>query len=603
MKKIKQVFSTEIFLIKLAFKADSRSTAIFMLLTCFQYTIPLLSAWIWSELIDQFIGIYNADFISVAVWLYLGIYLILQLLVSLFRGLSDILFHKVKNQTTYLLDRSIMEKVAEVDVAFFDDPKNHDALTAAQESGTYISGSVSTAIYYVIQIITLISALIMFLSKNWVVGMIYLCTYIPGVILSFNQKKKMDDFSMAKIPYEREKSYYKFILTGEYFAKELRLYNLVDRYKKKYNDLWNKLRREREKLFCRGALFLLIATLLTYVGLVFIIVFSVRSVILGSMTLGTLVLFISLSGEAGCRLKETLDGISFFSETITPRVERYTDFLKYENQFKYSGTNSVRKCPTIEFKNICFKYPGNDDYTIHNLNFKIDSGKKIALIGVNGAGKSTIVKLLLRFYEPESGQILIDGEDIHNYSHEALNSIFGVCFQSVSKYSLTLKENLALSNIHRSEDRDALLSAAEAAGADIIINMLPNGLDSDMTRNFNDQGEELSGGQWQKIALTRAFFRDAGVVILDEPSSALDPEAEDHIFASFKKLCKDRSGILISHRLSSVMMVDEIVIIENGTVIESGTHHDLIEMNGRYAELYHMQAEKYVGGTCNENSD
>ena len=300
-------------------------------------------------------------------------------------------------------------------------------------------------------------------------------------------------------------------------------------------------------------------------------------------------------------MNETLEGISFISETVSPRVERYKEFLEYKNTIKYNRKNTIRRCPTIEFKNVYFKYPGNDHYTISDLSFKIESGKKIALIGINGAGKTTIIKLLLRFYELDRGQILIDGEDIHNYSLEALNSIFGVCFQNVSKYSLTLRENLALSNITRIDDQEALLLAAEAAGADKIIETLPYGLDTDMTRNFNNEGAELSGGQWQKVALTRTFFRDSGVVILDEPSAALDPVAEDHIFSSFKNLCKDRSGILISHRLSSVMLVDEIILLENGTVIEKGTHHGLINKNGRYADLYRMQSEKYVGGGSSDS--
>lgn len=228
------------------------------------------------------------------------------------------------------------------------------------------------------------------------------------------------------------------------------------------------------------------------------------------------------------------------------------------------------------------------------MDLKIPSGQKIALVGLNGAGKTTIVNLLLRFYVPQSGQILIDGRDISEYSEKELYGLFGVCFQGVNKYAMTMRENIGISDIGRMNDEADINAAAVAAGADKICAELPDGLDTNLTRRFYDTGSELSGGQWQKVALARAFFRDSRFIILDEPSSALDPEAEDHIFSSFEKLCANKGGILISHRLSSIMMVDEVVLLKNGRVAERGTHRNLMELNGEYAALYRLQAEKYV---------
>ena len=235
-----------------------------------------------------------------------------------------------------------------------------------------------------------------------------------------------------------------------------------------------------------------------------------------------------------------------------------------------------------------------------NLNLKIEGGKKIALIGINGSGKTTLVKLLLRLYEPESGEILIGDKNICSYSTDELHHMFSVCFQNVQSYALSLRENIAISDIDRQMDDEAILSAAKASGADVIIEGTLKGLDSQMTRMFENDGIELSGGQWQKIALSRAFFRDSQFIILDEPSSALDPEAEDDIFSSFHRICKDRSGILISHRLSSIMMVDEIVLLDKGSVLETGTHNELMKKNGKYAEMYRLQAEKYAREMCDE---
>lgn len=287
-------------------------------------------------------------------------------------------------------------------------------------------------------------------------------------------------------------------------------------------------------------------------------------------------------------------------EINVPRIINYISFQKYENIIKNDGTQSIPDRPDIEFRNVSFKYPGNETYTIKNLSFKICGGKKIALIGVNGAGKTTVVKLLLRFYEPESGNIIIGGKDICEYSFEELYHMFGICFQDVQRYSLSLRENIAISDISRLSNDFDIISAASASGADTIYNMLSERLDSQMTRRFDNNGAELSGGQWQKIALARAFFRNAQFIVLDEPSSALDPEAEDYVFSSFGRLCKDKGGILISHRLSSIMMVDEILLLDGGVLIESGTHDELMQKNGKYAEMYKLQAQKYTGGIIDE---
>ena len=232
---------------------------------------------------------------------------------------------------------------------------------------------------------------------------------------------------------------------------------------------------------------------------------------------------------------------------------------------------------------------------IDHLSLKIPAGKKIALIGVNGAGKSTVIKLLLRLYEPQSGQILINGKDVRLYPGDQLHRLFGVCFQNVPQYALTMRENIALSRLDELHDDVRLNAAAQAAGIYNTCSAFQSGMDTNLTRKFDDQGQEMSGGEWQKVGIARAFFRDAPFVILDEPSSALDAQAEDDLFSSFHLLCKERGGILISHRLSAMMLVDEIVLLQSGHVMEQGTHEQLMRQNGEYAKLYRMQAENYVG--------
>ena len=247
----------------------------------------------------------------------------------------------------------------------------------------------------------------------------------------------------------------------------------------------------------------------------------------------------------------------------------------------------------IEFQDVSFRYPGTDNLVLDGLSFRIHNAEKVALVGVNGAGKSTIVKLLLRLYEPDSGRILINGRDVHEYDISSYRKKFAACFQNVVHYSLTCAENIALSDMARLNDNEAIRKAAKASGLGGIHEGGKEKLATPLTRRFSNEGVELSGGQWQKVGIARAFFRDVPFVLLDEPSSALDPKAEDEIFSSFAALCGDKSGIIISHRLSSVMLVDTILFLENGKIKESGTHEELMRLGGTYAKMYAMQAEKY----------
>ena len=376
-------------------------------------------------------------------------------------------------------------------------------------------------------------------------------------------------------------------------AKDVRLYNLTEYFKDKYNSLWISIREKRYKVFKKGAVRSFAVSLLTTAGMIGIIIYCVYSVLNDAMTLGEMSLYISLALAAGSSFSLMLNQVIGHLQYCVPEVNRFLEFLQYDNTIEYGSEKNVPERPIIEFRNVSFRYPASEEYALNNVSFSLEFGEKLALLGINGSGKTTLIKLLLRFYKPESGEILINGVNIWDYSKEAYSKIFGTCFQEINKYALSLRENIALSRMEEKDDEERIRFAASASGADRIACSLDAGYDTDMTRSFNDNGVELSGGQWQKVAISRAFFSNSPVIILDEPSSALDPEAEDEIFRSFKKLCEDKSGILISHRLSSSILVDKIILLENGKLIESGTHNELVEKNGRYAELYRKQADKY----------
>lgn len=598
--KIKRTVSAEWFLIKTMFQTAPALGALYWIVVSVDYSIPLINIWLWKQILDMLVQIQQSKNLVNSLWLALGVYLFLQILSALLKKVISITFSAVSRRASRELDGRIMQKIAETEFSYFDNPDNRDTVSAVQNSGIYVTGNMPWAISTLIQVIAFVAGLTMFLSYNWFFGILFIITYIPGAVFSYRYNKKVDEWSLDEIPETRRKDYYKSLLTQGYAAKEIRLYNLASHYKDKYNELWAKIRKEREKLFIDGTVQIFLSSLVTYIGIVVVICCSVYAVMRGEMLIGTLALYVGLAQSTGENFKHILSDLLCQVEIDVPRINMVRDFLDEDHEIVGKAQYDADDCPMIEFRDVSFRYPGNDDLTLNKLSFQINSGKKVALVGVNGAGKTTVVKLLLRFYKPTSGYILINGRDIQEYEAGELYKIISPCFQTVSRYALTVRENIALSDVSRSSEIGEILSAAQASGADQFIRSLSDGYETELTRQFSENGAELSGGQWQKIALARAFFKKSKFVILDEPSSALDPEAEDYIFSSFYSLCKDKGGVLISHRLSSIMLVDEILVMENGRIIESGTHNELMERHGRYAEMYRLQASKYTRGECNE---
>ena len=258
------------------------------------------------------------------------------------------------------------------------------------------------------------------------------------------------------------------------------------------------------------------------------------------------------------------------------------------------GTRIPGENPEIVFRDVSFRYPEADRPVLEHCSFTIHPGECVGLVGLNGSGKSTIVKLLCRFYDTSDGEILIDGVNIREYQLDKLRALFGTLFQETVAYSFTLRENIALSDLDGIEDAERIGKACIQSGVTDFTADWEKGIDENMTRRFAEDGKELSGGQWQRVALARAFFRNSPVILLDEPSAALDPVAEHQIFEDFKQISKGKSTILISHRLSSIRLADKILVLENGRILEEGGHDALLAKGGRYAYLFGLQASKYV---------
>ena len=313
-----------------------------------------------------------------------------------------------------------------------------------------------------------------------------------------------------------------------------------------------------------------------------------------AITLGDMTMFLSVFRQSQRAVQMLLENFSRLYENNL-YLDNLLDFLKIEPALEIPENGKIAPAPILEgvrFENVSFKYPGSEKYVLKNVNLFIKPGESIALVGLNGAGKTTLIKLLTRLYDPTEGRITLDGTDLRDFDLQSLHQRFGVIFQDFVRYQFSVKENIGFGQVEELENQERIEVAADKGGATEVIAELPEGYETVLGRRWN-RGHELSGGQWQKIALSRAFMRKAEVLILDEPTSALDAEAEYEIFLRFRELMQGRVAVLISHRFSTVRMADRIVVLSEGRIIELGSHEELMARNQSYAHLFNLQAEGY----------
>ena len=320
---------------------------------------------------------------------------------------------------------------------------------------------------------------------------------------------------------------------------------------------------------------------------------SVVDVISKKIGIGDLQYNLSMVSRLRSEAQELMSNVTRFLANNTRLIE-LQEFMAIKPHTEKSGTKLPSANPKIEFRNVSFRYQNCEQYVLNKCSFTIEPHEKVGLIGLNGAGKSTIVKLMFRFYDPEEGMILLDGVDLKEYDVYAVRKLFGVLFQDFVTYCLSLREIIALHDFERRFDNEKLKKACDISGASEVITDWEQGFDSVLGRYYADNGKDLSGGQWQLVGLARAYFKDSEHMILDEPSAALDPISEDRIFEQLYHLSEVKSSVTISHRLSNTTLADKILVIGDGHIIEQGSHFELLKQNGQYAKLFHLQASKYT---------
>jgi ATP-binding cassette subfamily B protein len=488
----------------------------------------------------------------------------------------------------------VMNHAASLDLIAYEDPIFYDRLERARVQATdrlVMIQQIGRLVQLSITTITLSVTIMLF--SPWLMLLL-----VAGVVPAFLGESHFAFLGYAKnfrqTPMRRQLDYLRILGGSKEAAKELKLFGLKDFLRERFTRISDQIYGEnvtlsRRKLIA-GALLSTIGTMGYYSAYVFVIWRTVA----GALSIGTLTLLAGAIQQASSNIEQIFSTFA----GIGDQALFLTDLLAF---FEMKPT--IRSKPNalpaprpivhgVEFRNVSFSYPGNPRRVLDQINFNLHTNERLALIGENGQGKTTIVKLITRLYDPTEGQILLDGVDLRDYDLEDLHREIGVIFQDFMRYEMTARENIAIGRIDQIDNLDLLKSAAQKSMADLTIGRLSLGYDQMLGRRF-EQGVDLSGGEWQKVALARAYLRDAQLLILDEPTAALDARSEFEVFHRFAELTAGKMALFISHRFSTVRSADRILVLENGRIAEEGTHDQLASLGGRYAEMFEMQASSY----------
>jgi ATP-binding cassette subfamily B protein len=561
----------------------------------FSSLLPVVLLWITKLIIDNIVqAIEHHQPVQPGLWWLVGAEFSIAVLNSVLVRTIDYSDSLLADKYTRHISIRVMSHAASLDLLAYEDPVFYDRLERARVQATdrlVMIQAVGRLVQQAITTVTL-SVSIMFFSP-WLMLLL-----IVGVVPAFLGESHFAFLGYAKnfrqTPIQRQLDYLRVLGGSKEAAKELKLFGLRDFLRERFSSLADEIYREnvglsRRKLIA-GSLLSAVGTMGYYAAYVFVIWRTVA----GALSIGTLTFLTGAILQASSNIQQIFSTLA----AIGDQALFLTDLLAF---FQMQPT--IRSKPNalpaprpimrgVEFRDVSFSYPGNSRLILDQINFHLHPGERLALIGENGQGKTTIVKLITRLYDPTGGQILLDGIDLREYDIEDVHRMMGVIFQDFMRYEMTARDNIAVGRIEARNNLEILQAAAQKSLADQTIARLPQGYEQMLGRRF-EQGVDISGGEWQKVALARAYLRDAQLLILDEPTAALDARSEFEVFHRFAELTAGKMALFISHRFSTVRSADRIIVLENGKIAEEGSHEQLASLGGRYAEMFEMQASSY----------
>lgn len=558
--------------------------------------LPLAIAWVGAKLIiDSVVRVVTTHQpVPARLWYLVALEFALAVLAGTVGRIVDYLDSLLAENYTRHVSILVMKHAADLDLLAYEDPVFYDRLERARVQATDRLGMIQSIGRLIQQVVTTLAfSVSIVLFSPWLMLLL-----IAGVLPAFLGESHFAFLGYAKnfrqTPVRRQLDYLRLLGGSKEAAKELKLFGLKNFLTARFTRLSDQIYHEDISLARRrltaGALLSLVGTLGYYGSYLYVIWQTVS----GVLTLGALTFLTSAIQQASSNIQQIFSTLS----SIADQALFLTDLIAFlEMQPTIRSKPNALPAPRpiqqgFEFRDVSFQYPGASRLVLNHFNFCLHPGERVALIGENGQGKTTIVKLLTRLYDPLEGQVLLDGIDLREYNLESLYREIGVIFQDFMRYEMTARENIAVGRIEEIENLPLVHLSAQKSLADEVIRRLPHDYGQMLGRRF-DGGVDLSGGEWQKIALARAYLRDAQVLILDEPTAALDARSELEVFQRFAELTAGKMALFISHRFSTVRMADRIVVIEDGRVAEDGKHEELTHLGGRYAEMFEMQAASY----------
>ena len=583
-----------------------RSLLFVMVLMCvFNGVTPVVGSMIGAAILNDLARVYAGEALAfrvVAVLLsYQFAYMFFTNAVSrvytMFMSISgELVSNHVKQK--------IMAKARTIDMMSYDSPDFYARMeNANREAGGRPVQIMSSTFSVLSTLISIVSFTVLLFAVSAWMPLCIIVTAIPSAVINFLYRRKNVNYMFRRSKSRRQMEYYSSTLVNKDLAKEIRMFGLADTFREKYQATFVDYFKGLKRLQMEECFWTIGAAVLTNVVYCLLYIFLAKGVFSGRFAVGSFSLYTgaitSIGSSVGMLISTTAsiyEGTLFINNlidflgqkpTITPAIDPPVEVKRHQGH-------------TIVFEDVSFRYPGAREDSLRHINLTIHAGETVVIVGLNGAGKTTLVKLLTRLYDPTEGRILLDGRDIRDYDVEQLYSLFGIIFQDFGKYAVSAGENIAFGNISQDVEQERIREAAAHGGADAFIKDLPLQYDTPLMRYFEETGAELSIGQWQKLAIARAFYGDSDILILDEPTASLDPMAEQMIFEQFNDLRQDKTSVFISHRLSSATIADNILVMEYGQIVERGNHAALMAQKGRYYELFTTQSQRYITPTDEE---
>jgi len=583
--------------IRLVWRSAPEWTMANIIISALRSFLPLLLIWLIKELVD---GITlaasspseNNSFVNI-LWLIISV-AVFWFLDEAASGIDTFVRKKQSIKLESYMYGLLHSKTVRLDLINFERPEFFDSLSRASREAPWRPNSILNhlvALSRGLLSLVLMAGLLVFL--HWSLALLLLLVNIPGIWLRLHYTDILYNFRRKQTPEARKAQYFNWLLTGNRPSREIKLFGLGNYFISLFKKSFLKTQEEELEIVKKRTLIELVSDIFKAAAVLITMLFIARQTITGDLTLGQMAMFLLAFRQGMIYIKDFLGSLSgLYEDSLF--IGDVFEFLSLEENVR--AIPPVKKIPVfsqkISVNNLSFSYPGSDTKVIDNISFEVRKGEIVAVVGPNGAGKSTLVRLLCRLYDPLSGSVLYDGIDIRNFDPEEYRKMLSVVFQDFMLYNISAGENIRLGDVEKTDADRSITKAASVTGIDELISKLPKGYSTVIGTLFEDS-RELSWGEWQKIALSRAIFREAPLLILDEPSSALDADTEYDIFKRFREIVKERTSILISHRFTNVSLADRIIVLEKGSVAETGTHKELMRRKGAYYSMYSKQSKRF----------